>query len=439
MRLLQYLGSNPARTGRSLAIAAAATAAALMVARSLGAQGIDFSYILTAGRMWMAGADPYGPGFAAAGASVLPAGPIGFSYPPNWWIIAVALAAVPGGRELLTWELLNLAAAAAAGLLFVRSARRLQPHSPEWLPYAFLACLFGCGAMANALRLGQTSIVVLLGLALLIQGLTSDRRVPQVLGLCLLLLKPQVGVLFLLLAMTRPRMRGAAAAALAATVVACLPTLFSFGVEGTLASAANFLRNLGAYGKLPWNWPTYMPGMPFLFAAAGARVSPVVAIAVAWLAAEAALRRRRYDPDPLGWVADFWLIAVGAVTAIVPLHLYDFVLCVPCLLLLPSLRDRTSASLMLFCVVLVWSANDIARALYLMLGGSTDAFWTATRLEAGLLTAAGISLFAVALRRRARADAMDDDAHFAAGGGGLAAAPALEPFLAADGKASASR
>lgn len=392
MILLQDLTSNAARA-RRVAMAAALVAAALMIARSLGGRAVDFPYILTAGRVWMAGADPYGPAFTAAGAGTLPAGAAAFAYPPNWWVIAVGLAALPAGVALIAWKLLNLVAAGAAGLLFVRSARRLQPDTPDWLPYLFLACLFSCGAMAAALRLGQTSILILLGLALLIDGLAFERGWRQVLGLVLLLLKPQIGLLFLLLALTRPRMRSVAARGCAATAAACLPTLFSLGLAGTFHSAANFLANLGSYDMLPWNWPTYMSGAPFLFAAIGLRLSPLAAVAIAWVVADIALRGRQTDS-----VTAFWLVSAGAVVAIIPLHLYDFVLCIPCVLLLPELRDRTTAGLVLLCAVLVWSANDLARALFLLRGGSEYAYWTATRLQAGLLTLAGMALLAAALR-----------------------------------------
>lgn len=378
---------------------AAVVAAALMIGRSLGARAVDFSYILTAGRMWLAGSDPYGAGFAAAGAATLPAGTTGFAYPPNWWIIAVALAAIPGGGALPVWKLLNLASAAVAGFLLIRSARRIQPDGPEWLNYAFLACLFSCGAMANALRLGQTSIVILLGFALLIEGLTFDRRFRQILGLGLLLLKPQIGLLFLLLAFARKPTRFAAVGACAATVVACLPILFSLGFPSTLGSAANFLANLGSYDRLPWNWPVYMSGLPFIFAEVGLRLSPLIAIAAAWFIAEFSLRLRA-SSGTSRQVTDFWLISVGALAAATPLHLYDFILCVPCLLLLPSLRDRHSAGLIAFCTLLVWSANDLARTLFLLSGSTDHAYWAATRLEAGLMTIGGFAILAAGLRQR---------------------------------------
>jgi len=410
--------SDPARVGRWLAMFAAVAAAVLMIERSLGARAVDFSYILTAGRMWLAGADPYGAGFAAAGGANLPAGPTGFAYPPNWWVIAVALAAIPGGGALLAWKLLNLASAAAAGFLLIRSARRIQPDGPEWLNYAFLACLFSCGAMANALRLGQTSILILLGFALLIEGLTFDRRFRQILGLSLLLLKPQIGLLFLLLAFARKPTRPAAVGACLATVVACLPILFSLDFAGTFASATNFVGNLGSYDKLPWNWPAYMSGLPFIFAEVGLRLSPLIAIAAAWFIAEFSLRPR----DASRQVTDFWLISTGALAAMIPLHLYDFILCVPCLLLLPSLRDRVSAGLVVLCVLLVWCANDLARALFLLSGSTDHAYWAATRLEAGLMTLGGVAILAAGLRQR-----------FGAIGVGR-----LQPFLARKEEASAA-
>jgi len=261
------------------------------------------------------------------------------------------------------------------------------------------------------MRLGQTSVVVLLGLALLIDGLTADRRVPQSIGLSLLLLKPQIGLLFLLLLLTRPRTRIAALAACAITVASCLPVLLTLGIEGTFSSAENFVGNLGFYASLPLNWPIYMSGLPFLFSSAGFRVSPLLALPVAWLIAEVALRRRP-EADQRCFAAQYWLTSVVTLVAIVPLHFYDFILFFPCLLL-PSLRSGASRNLLLFCAVLAWSANDLARALYLHLGGSLDAFWAATRFNSALLTAGGMAALAAAfwhLKDRRQADAAKSSA-----------------------------
>src|SRR5690348_15113259 len=91
------------------AVALAAAAAALMVVRALDAgYSKDFSYILVAGRMWITGADPYGPGFAGAGAKILPPDATTFVYPPNWWLIAVGLACLEGSRAFLVWKFVNL-------------------------------------------------------------------------------------------------------------------------------------------------------------------------------------------------------------------------------------------------------------------------------------------------------------------------------------------
>ncbi|HWC55418.1 MAG TPA: glycosyltransferase 87 family protein, partial [Sphingomicrobium sp.] len=347
--------------------------------------------------MWIAGLDPYSASFAKAGADILPRDAVVVAYPPNWWIISAGLGALKVRWAILSWKLLNLAGAGIAGLLFLRSAKRIQAAVSPWLSSLFLVCLFASDAMANGMRLGQTSVVVLLGLALLVDGLTAERSARQSFGLSLLLLKPQIGLLFLLLLLTRPRTRAAALVACAITVASCLPVLFTLGPAGTLASARNFFGDLAFYASLQLNWPIYMSGLPFLLASAGLRISPFLALLAAWLIAEVALRRRT-NADPRRFAAEYWLVSVSALVAIVPLHFYDFVLFFPCLLLLPSLRSATSRNLLLFCAVLAWSANDLARALYLHSGGTLDAFWTATRFKSGLLTAGAMAALAAALR-----------------------------------------
>jgi hypothetical protein len=371
-------------------------ASGLMIARSLKAAFlVDFYYLLVAGRMWGAGLDPYGAGFLPGGTDLLPPDSLPFAYPPNWWIIVVPLSALANGNAIFVWKLLNLAAAAAAAAALVRSAARLGNATRLWPALLFVLCTFASDIMWNAQKLGQTSLIMLLGFALLITGLTDKRRWLQVCGLAVLLLKPQIGLLFLLPLGIRREARPAAALALAVAAVSCLPILFTTGVEATVESARNFLHNLTAYGQSPWNLPIHMSGLPHLFAYLGIDMPAFVALVAACVTATWVLRPSP-DAQDGEFVVRFWLVTVATLLSMVPSHAYDFILAFPCLLLLPLLERGWSRNLMLLSVALTWSATGFT-LLAFRANPSADGVWMALRLEYDLLTAAGVALSAAAV------------------------------------------
>ena len=371
-------------------------ASALMIARSLKAGFlVDFYYLLVAGRMWGAGLDPYGPGFLPAGPDLLPPDSLPFAYPPNWWIIVVPLSALANSNAIFVWKLLNLAAAAAAAALLVRSAARLGNATRLWPVWLFVLSTFASDIMWNALKLGQTSLIMLLGFALLITGLTDNRRWLQICGLAVLLLKPQIALPLLLPLAIRRETRSAAALALAVAAAACLPILFKTDVGATVGSARNLLHNLTTYGQSPWNLPMHMSGLPHLFAYLGIDMPALLALVAACVTATWMLRPRT-DAEDGEFVIRFWLVTVATLLSMVPLHAYDFILAFPCLLLLPLVKSGWSRNLVLLSLGLTWSATGFT-LLAFRAEPSVDGVWMALRLEYDLLTAAGVALFAAAV------------------------------------------
>ena len=351
---------------------------------------LDFPYILTAGRMWAAGLDPYGPAFAAYGGAVLPPGARTFAYPPNWWPIATALGLLGDDAALTAWKILNIAATAAAGLILIDAARRIEGRRLLWTAAIFLAVLFTSDVIRNTLQLGQTSAIVLLGFALLMNGLARRGPALQATGLALLMLKPHYGLLFLLLMLTRRETRNSALIALAVTIGACLPILVQLGLSGTLESAQNFFGNLQAYSAERWNWPLYASGLPHLFAYAGITLPAVAALFAAWALAEWIIRSAG-DANHADFVRTFWFASAASICALLPLHVYDFALLFPCLLLIGSFHNRAAKLLLVLAIAIAWTATRATTALFFD-PADPNYYWTITRAKAGLLTAVGFAL-----------------------------------------------
>jgi hypothetical protein len=371
-------------------------ALALMAARAgYTAEMSDFYHFVVAGRLWGAGLDAYGPAFLPTGRDVLAADSYPFAYPPNWWLFAVGLGALKVETAVAIWNLLGIAAAASASVLLARTVLRLQGAISAWQLCLFVLFASTSDAMADTLRLGQPSLFILLGFALLLHGIADGRRSVQVAGLTLLMLKPQVGLLFVGLIAMRRETRGAAALSMGLTAVLCMPLLLAVGVGETVSSAANLFHNLRLYGQSPWNAPLHTGGLPHVLAYAGIGL-PAASMLIAAVAAAAWMLRQPQDEERRGSVVRFWLVSVAALVGIVPLHGYDYVFAFTCLLLLPMIPDRQSRTFLLLAVVLIWIPSNLAK-IAVPAPMTVDDLWVAYRLRYDLLTLGGLSLLGAAL------------------------------------------
>ncbi|MFD1611881.1 glycosyltransferase 87 family protein [Sphingomonas tabacisoli] len=342
----------------------------------------DLAYFTTAGRMWAAGLDPYGPAFADHGAPYIAPNAALWAYPPQWWAPSVALGLLDNTAAVIVWKLLNLGALAAGTILLHDAVRPRMPI--EALDLLFAALLLTADATRITLHLGQTSLLVLLGFAFLIHGLRFGGEKRKIAGLCLLLLKPQFGLLFLLLTLTLPGARHAALIAVALSASACLPVLATFGVGGTVESAQHFLANLGAYADLTWNRPGELTGISFAAAMLGLSApSPLACVAAA---AGLALWLCREPSDRTG--VRLCVVGLACLYAIAPLHPYDMALIPFFLLLLPRLSVAAA-------IVLTWRTSSVAFALLgTQAGAAFPGIFTASLIQAGAATIAVALLLA---------------------------------------------
>lgn len=138
----------------------------------------DWAMFMAAIRHWHAGGDPYGP-FAGLTGAAHHAG--AFGYPPPALLLATPLA-------LLPWQLSGLLFVLASAAAFERWARRAGGRSA--LPWMLLWL-----PVVQGLVLGQTTLLVLVGLlfAELYHREGRDRAAGLLLALAVL--KPQVAVL----------------------------------------------------------------------------------------------------------------------------------------------------------------------------------------------------------------------------------------------------
>lgn len=346
-------GETP-RDGHAPAVIAAGLCALLLLALLWQTFSdnypFDLAYFTTAGKMWRAGVDPYGPAFPAWGAPVIPRDAAILAYPPQWWAVATALSLLGDTGAAIAWKFAGLACLAGGAALLLRFAR-----PGRLAAFCFLAVLIGADATRVILHLGQTSLVVFLGFALLLDGAARNGRAGMTAGLVLLMMKPQFGLFFLTVMASRREWRAPAAAAIAITAAACLPVLATFGIDGTIASLHGLLANLGRYAAIGWNRPGELSGLPWLAAVLGVPgPSPFLCLGAALLLALWASRNEGPAAAPR-----VLLVAVAILQATIPLHPYDLVLLPAFLLLIPTLRSW-SVGLIVAANILLWRATSLA-------------------------------------------------------------------------------
>ncbi len=330
---------------------------------------IDFKYLWFAGRMWLDGENPYSDRFVVDGAQWFVGTNVlqGWSYPPNWWAISCFHALFSVESATAIWRTLNAAlVVGGCGLLF--AAHRLRRPNAEW---AVFAALLGLAttfqATAMTLALGQTSIVTFFGLCALSFGVSRSAAPGasavgtwiQALGLTLLMLKPQVGVVAAAAMLAHPSCWRAVGVAALASLALAAPALVSIGVRETLLG---MLHNLSQHDQLTIFSPPETTGVRHVVhATSGVTLPGLVAFAGAALAfglVAATRARGRWNGES---AALLMAAILGPTLLAAPLHSYDMVIAVPLALALLEPGRNVSRIALGAGLLVLYRATNVAK------------------------------------------------------------------------------
>lgn len=307
-----------------------------------GRAGYDFRYLWLAGEFWAESISPYGVEYLDIDRVRIPTGhiPKVWVYPPNWWIICVSLAGLDLLMAGFVWNLLNIVLLIAASLLLVKAFCAAFPDRTLWAPVlgdlaahpSRLFCLHFVGmvvleATAIVLAVGQTSILIYFGFALLLYGLACEHRWLAVAGLAVIFLKPQIGLIFAVVFFLQgSSQRRLVLVSIGVSLILSIPALI---VEPAVMLA--FVRNLTLYdGVGDANLPQAMTGTRLIiWEVIEIDIGNVVAVLIAtvlglvlttgrWRLTRAA------DPAVHGFQTVTLLTVLILFAA--PLHYYDFVI-----------------------------------------------------------------------------------------------------------------
>jgi hypothetical protein len=278
---------------------------------------IDFRYFWFAGYMWAHGLDPYSPTYAELGNSLLPVGSTlqMWLYPPDWWLVARALALLDLPTSLIVWRF------AASGVMILATAAVtwvLTPRldSPRRLALTAFTCALASVIEPTRMMLsGQvSSVVIYAGVALVVCAEATRNRALLVAGLILLTFKPQVGaVAFVAFAIADPKV---VLYALIGCLILALPQFISFGFLHTIQEMIGGYPNYAAW---PGNSALAMTGPAQLLGRVGIDVPALLFLPAAFVAAIVAGVLMRREGRQLPGIA----LLLAGIAAFVPLHNYD--------------------------------------------------------------------------------------------------------------------
>lgn len=312
--------------------------------------GFDFRLIWLAGELWSNGISPYSEAFGVAYRATFGTGPSShfWVYPPYAWLVSRPLAMLPFETAVLVWNILNYCLLIATAWIFAQlSLTRIAAVSTTTRFVIGVSALSIIQATPFALALGQTSFLMLFGLAALLKATQIKSHGWLALGTALIMLKPNFGLFIVLfLATWHWTWRPIGAVAAIYLVVSC-------GVAaqtGLLETLMAFLSRLSDYNAphIAAGQPANLTGLVHLADWVGMAIPSSILYALAALLAilSGVLTARPFE--------GLRFAAVG-ITFLIPLHTYDMMLAVLCVAAL-CLHGKTARTVLTAALGLVAAA-----------------------------------------------------------------------------------
>jgi hypothetical protein len=325
--------------------------------KSLNLSATDFDALWMGGKFWIEGKNPYDDTYAHYIQSYF-ANQYArdFIYPFNWSMPARMLATLDIETATLFWRLTNFTVLFASMVMLGLTIRKLQ--QPVSLRHLFATVGVICLMQGTPVvfTLGQSSIIILGGVSLILYGVATGTSIWLTLGLVIVLLKPQIGIPITAALMAFPIFFRSIIGACLLTAALSVPAFLSHGLVNPLIG---FLHNVGQYGTSTHNMPNDMTGIRNLASVLlGVDMPGLVLVAIAALAALGAanflnLSRAKDSMNPICSI----LLALTIIFFIVPLHLYDFPILAPLILIVLVHFDRAWWILLLWLMVICRAGN----------------------------------------------------------------------------------
>ncbi len=335
-----------------------------LIWKLISLQGTDltFRYIWIAGSIWSQGLNPYGPEYFITASNMFETfNGQPFYYPPNWWGPAQLLAIFEYQVAMEIWRFLNVTLILLSSLLLNRAFRTADiPISNSYLAfYTGLVSLMQITAVV--LATGQTVVLMYFGVVLVVCGFMHSSRWQMVLGLTILLLKPQIGVAlcFALLMFKRHHVTLFWTGGI--TFLLTLPALVSTGPIETMRS---FLGGLSKHSSFPSNIAEFSTGLKNLVAhtigaAPSSTLYMLIAIGILMvIGAIVNLKSSKLNEDMyFRSQISYLMFALSVLAFLSPIHEYDMLVLLPILMLATICELKVQAALLVIFLLMSRAGN----------------------------------------------------------------------------------
>lgn len=296
---------------------------------------VDFRYFWAAGRMWGEGIDPYGPGFTQIaldqyGMEAM----LRWFYSPHTWLLARPLSLLSFEAGLLIWRLASVATILSSVVLLCSLVRFSNARGKAIFLAVTLLGTASSQASSITISIGQFSAFSFLAIALYVTALVTDRRWLLVPALILVTMKANLALPFIAFALAVPRLWGPLLVAGILSVVASIP---AFVPSGVMATIENYINGMMAHSTIFVNDPPSMTGLRnLLIYWFDINLSSIAGTLLACIPAFllGVFKSASLSPLPARQIS---LMLVASTMFFMPLHAYDLMPVVACIVALPAL------------------------------------------------------------------------------------------------------
>lgn len=286
---------------------------------------VDFRFFHTAAVAFGQGVSVYGEAYLALGQALYDASfEARFFYAPTILPLLSPLSLLPPEMASAAFMVADavVTVGSLAGAAWLLHARLM---AVDWRLAGAAMVVLGAAILTpsvTVLFLGNVKFLMLAGLVLWIAGALRGRLLAQAIGLTLLMMIPQLGLVLYLVALLTPAWRGGA---LGAAALSALLYVFAAWPHGLVEYAVAFVEAVSSYAVRPENDSARLIGLPFLLGHIGIGTGPLLTGALCLLGAglTVALLPARRDPYATA------LLSVAIGIAVAPGHLTNALLLMP--------------------------------------------------------------------------------------------------------------
>lgn len=301
-------------------------------------EDVDFKVIWLSGHLWLDGISPYSNQFAEAGYQLFDKfNGQPFYYPPHFLFLSsfYALFEFETGKELWRWTNIILFFASSMLLKSVMSAVGTEI---SWRHILFYTGLIGfMQSVVLIFHLGQTSVLIYFSICLIIFGVFKKNSPALIIGLCIVLLKPQIGVALLAAFLVLNAYHKPVLITSLLMIFLSLPGMMTLGLTETMGA---YLNNVSGHGDFYPNMPKMTTGFRniiylvsgYELSSAIAALTPVILVfgSVYYLKLKILNNTAEGGNDLMVIVL---MLAISYISVFSPLHAYDFIFLAPVLIL----------------------------------------------------------------------------------------------------------